>query len=202
MDVSLTNRQLSDATGWSHGQIRRWVVAFLPPDPKVGQFAGVSRGHSVDEAFRVVTGGRLVFEHGLTIRDARTVLEEFVRLLMKRRWMPSDLMSGKDGTNLRPTILRFGKTHKGTFHYKLKTVWHQRMIFHPAAGKELHEERFDIEDFGDRRSWNRFPGEISLDGSVSGFVDDVKEYLAEHEEHTNPSPKELGSIRMFHEEKR
>jgi hypothetical protein len=190
--IRLTNRQLAEATGWSFPQIRRWVVSFLPPDPKIGQHAGagVSRKHTVDEAFMVVLGGRLITGHRLTIEEAKAVLEKAIRLLKDRRWMPSDLRDG--GTLPSGLILWFGKNRKRTFGYKLQKTLKRIKV---PTGERVEIE---VEDFGSPENpWRGIPAGLFLGEAIEGFCGDVNEYLADH--NLLPAEKDPKAV-FFHEE--
>lgn len=180
MNVRFTNRQIAEATGSSFPQVRRWVVAFLPPDPKIGQHAGagIKREHSINETFQVILGGKLIFQHRMTIRDAREASAEIIRLLRERGWMPEDLFEHRDKKAWIPTILRFGKTHKDQFHYILREIVFRGKEDNPEWGK-LTVEKYRDTVFGDRSGWNRSPGEILLNTLVKDFCDDLTDYLAD-----------------------
>ena len=171
MRSTITNRMLAEATGYTHTQVRRWVVSFLPPDPKIGQFAGVSREHSIDEAVQVILGGKLI-ELGLSIEDAREVLSEAMRVLKIHGWPPSQ---GTTVETVFPVdaILAFGKARTGKFHYELKIVWSRGQTRDP--GRIVEE--YEITSFGDRRAWNRPPLYLPLSQTVAGVCEDINEYL-------------------------
>jgi hypothetical protein len=72
----LTSREVAEVTNYSHKQIKRWVVAFLPPDPVIKQYSGVPRRHTLEGICRAVTGGILISSYGATIREAKIKLDE------------------------------------------------------------------------------------------------------------------------------
>lgn len=175
MKARFTNRQLAEATGYSHGQVRRWTVAFLPPDNQVGQHAGVSREHSIDEAFKVILGGKLVFQDGLSINDARLVVEDIVSLMKKKKWLPSNFNDDQSWVSSPiEAVLMYGKSRTGAYHYELKTVHARRDKHDPDAGKKRTIEEYEIESFGDRRLWVESPRGINLIGFVRGYLDDLE----------------------------
>jgi hypothetical protein len=85
----IDNRKLAEATGFSYHQVRRWVVAFLPPDPHIGLHSGKARTFTFDQSVRVYLGGFLVSRMGYTIGEAGQSLEDIFAWLKKMKLLPS-----------------------------------------------------------------------------------------------------------------
>jgi hypothetical protein len=59
---------------FTHKQIKRWVVAFLPRNP-TGQHSGISRRFGFQEAACIASGGIMVAYYRLDIQEAKMLLE-------------------------------------------------------------------------------------------------------------------------------
>ena len=191
--VSLTNRALAEITGYNLPSVRKWVIAFLPPDPRIGQHAGVPRTHMIDESFRVFLGGKLVSQCGLTIPEAQGVLLKIVRLIETREWMPSNRTPKPE-----ELLLAFRKTVKNTFRFTLKAVISRRPKDPPDSQNNHFIEEYELVEFGDRRSRQVGPT-YELGFSPNEFVDDVREYLVDRGLELEEDPSNIpGVVRMFH----
>jgi hypothetical protein len=188
--ISLTNRALAEITGYNLPSVRKWVVAFLPPDPRVGQYAGVPREHSIDESFRVSLGGDLVSRCGLAIPEAQIALSEIARFLGKRKWMPSDYIAGQESGLPIEILVGFRKSTRGGFGFTLKAVTSRR----PKGSSGHFIEEYELIESGTHRG--QFGPLHTLRIAADDFVRDVREYLGE-EDPSNIS----GGVKMFHEGK-
>lgn len=199
--ASLTNRALAEIAGYNLPSVRKWVIAFLPPDPRVGQHAGVPRTHTIDESFRVFLGGKLVSQCGLAIPDAQVALKEILRLLEERKWMPSDHTLGRDNLPFPQELLfTFWKTSRDSFKFATKATMHRRPKFPLEPERNQFIEEFELIEFGARRGLKTGPI-YNFGVDVLDFVNEVQEYLVDHD----LAPAEMlsnipGTIRMFHED--
>ena len=91
--MKFNTRTLAELTKFefSYPQIRRWVVAFLPPDPKAGRQSGKSRQYGIDDVFIIVFGGHIVAFLRYKIPEAQRVVGDVVEWLRKNKGMPTQI---------------------------------------------------------------------------------------------------------------
>jgi hypothetical protein len=160
--LEITNRDLEKATGFTHKQIKRWAVAFLPPDPNSGQHSGKARRYTLDQAAKLALGGHLVKRLRYNISEAQKCLGDIFGYLGEKKWLPSVYFK------FRKDTIRSGWTYEykeeeyphlflelhrgkgGGHRYRIKQILGRTETDAPDDSQErVYHEKYRYYDFGD-----------------------------------------------------
>jgi hypothetical protein len=169
----LTNRILEARTTYSYKQLKRWAVAFLPPE-KSSPHSGVEREYTLDDAFTLLLGGALVAFHGFTLEAAKALLPEILGALRTTSSMPSETLGR--GPEI---IIDYGKTSRGKYRLELKKVIERNPEWFDKKLNQFFERVISEKAvvFGDRRGWNESPRSLHITSLVRSLLesDEVEE---------------------------
>jgi hypothetical protein len=88
MREKITNAQLSQLSGITLTKIKRFARDFLGFDPQATRYDGVARKYSVEDAFVVFLGAKLVSELKFTTKDAARIIAVLKPWLVSRGMFP------------------------------------------------------------------------------------------------------------------
>jgi len=153
--TEITNRTLEKSTKFTHTQIKRWAVAFLPPDKASGQHSGIPRTYTFEDAVNIYLGGYLVENLRFTITEAKQVLKDIIQWIQGRGWKISEWVEFRK-SKFHPgyvahfnfpwvdLIIDIAVGHDGRIFYIAKIVHEKRLI----KKSNLWNEKYAIEHFG------------------------------------------------------
>ncbi len=153
--ITITNRILAEAPGFTHPQIKRWVVAFLEADKASGQHSGIPRTYSFEQAVMIFLGGYLVRDLKFTLSEVRQILNDIYKWLKKKGWTISKWVNFRKSKLSGEYVaepdypwldlfIDIGVGSDGSFFYISKIICEKALIKEPNLWKELYE----IEYFG------------------------------------------------------
>jgi hypothetical protein len=184
--VNIDNRSLAPSTGFSHPQIKRWAVAFLDPDPNVGQHSGRARSYNFDEAVRLYLGGYLVARLKYSIGEALQILDQVFEWLSTRKWLPSERKTF-ERLKTKPKIHAFGdfpeliievaRGDSGEFCYRIREVIERKRKNPESREEPVWQETYREQYFGEGGTIPTEPyGRIHLKNLVDFLGDQLCKY--------------------------
>ena len=154
--LTITNRILENATGFTHTQIKRWAVAFLKPDRASGQHSGIPRTYRLEQALRIFLGGYLVRDLKFTMDESKNILNDVTTWLKNKGWHISELVEFRESKLSSGCVANFdfpwldllidiGVGSDGRFFYRAKIVYEKKLI----NESNRWSEEYDLEYFGE-----------------------------------------------------
>ena len=122
--MKVTNSQLAEKLNIPLSKIRRWTKEFLPPDPIATRRSGYKKHMSLNDAFEVILGGKLVSDFGFSFYEARQILKELKTTIVSSGLLP-EIPEGVKLRGFDKEILNYsirilvGATSTRKFDYQL-----------------------------------------------------------------------------------
>jgi hypothetical protein len=142
-----SNRELSERLNIPLSRWKRWSREFLPPDPLGGLQSGYARQYNIRDAFRVYLAGYLVSGVGLSIPEARKVLEDMNGWLRQHVIEPGSKATqemqrqGEDSPWIELIILPIRTHRPPAFTYRIRSIV-ERKALETEHHKQLWQETF------------------------------------------------------------
>lgn len=166
MDIETTNRDIEQLGQHSLSQIKRWVVAFLSPDPGHGQHSGKARRYNFSEAATIMVAGFLITVLKYNIQETKTILKDINEWLTSQGWDLSSFvkirkphkstqnyiaLSNEDQLGWIELEIHIGKGGKGSFIYIAKVI-KERTSDNGDADCPIFHEKYQLHYFGEDSS--------------------------------------------------
>ena len=185
--IDITNRVLEKATKFSHTQIKRWAVAFLPPEKSTGQHSGVPRTYSIEESIKIYFGGYLVEDLRFTISEAQTIVKDVTYWFKVKKWRVSDWIELRKSKMDRGfvaysdfpwegLIISVGIGSKENIFYEARIVLKKKLIKEPSRWRE----EYRLEYFGKLSAITTVPfRSIDIGSMIASLANQIAQGLSE-----------------------